>query len=263
MIEEQIMKGRILLVDDNEAFLDSTKDVLEDQGYEVVTAESGEEAVRVFGAHTFDVILMDVKMPGMNGVESFIEMKRLRPRVKVIMITAYGVEEMIRQALAEGALAVLHKPLDMTLFFRTIDEARKGGRGGFILVADDDEELCDNLVDVLGEAGYQVVVAHNGEEAVKIAEAHIFDVLLLDMKLPLLNGLEVYRCIKPIQPNIVTIVITGYAQEMADLIQLTLSESARICLTKPLDMGQMLGLLKEISAAKRDVRVNSEVSSHD
>lgn len=252
MMEDQTMKGRILLVDDNEAFLDSTKDVLEDQGYEVFTAESGEEAVRVFGAYTFDVILMDIKMPGMNGVESFIEMKRLRPRVKVIMITAYGVEEMIRQALAEGALAVLHKPLDMTLFFRTIDEARKGGRGGFILVAEDDEALCDNLVDVLGVAGYQIVVAHNGEEAVEMAEAYPFDVLLLDMKLPLLNGLEVYRCIKPIQPNIVTIVITGYAQEMADLIQEILDETAQTCLTKPLDMAQLLGLLKEISAASGD-----------
>ena len=246
------MKGRILLVDDNEAFLDSTKDILEDQGYEVVTAESGEEAVRVFGAHTFDVILMDVKMPGMNGVESFIEMKRLRPGVKVIMVTAYGVEEMIRQALAEGALAVLHKPLDMTLFFRTIDEARKGGRGGFILVADDDEALCENLTDILGEAGYQVVVAHNGEEAVEMAEAYPFDVLLLDMKLPFLNGLEVYRRIKPLQPNIVAIIITGYAQEMADLIQQTLDETAQTCLTKPLGMAQLLGLLKEISAAKRD-----------
>lgn len=119
------------------------------------------------------------------------------------------------------------------------------------------------LFDILGERGYQVVVAHNGEEAVKIAEAHTFDVLLLDMKLPLLNGLETYRRIKPMQPNIVAIIITGYGQEMAELIQLTLSESARICLTKPLDMGQLLGLLNEISVAKRDVRVNSEVSSHD
>ena len=257
------MKGRILLVDDNEAFLDSTKDVLEDQGYEVVTAVSGEEAVRLFSTHTFDVVLMDIKMPGMNGVESFIEMKRLRPGVKVIMVTAYGVEEMIRQALAEGALAVLHKPLDMTLFFRTIDEARKGGRGGLILIADDDEELCENLTDILGEAGYQVITAYNGKAAVEMAKTQNFDVLLLDMKLPLLNGLEVYRRIRPIQPNIVTIVITGYAKEMTDLIQEILDETAQTCLTKPLDMGQILGLLKEISAAKRDVRVNSEVSSHD
>ncbi len=151
----------------------------------------------------------------------------------------------------------------MTLFFRTIDEARKGERGGFILVADDDKKLCDNLVDTLGEAGYQVVVAHNGEEAVEMAEAHTFDVLLLDIKLPLLNGLEVYRCIKPIQPNIVTIVITGYAQEMADLIQEILDETAQTCLTKPLDMTQLLGLLKDISAAKDDIGVNSEVGIHD
>ncbi len=246
------MKGRILLVDDNEAFLDSTKDVLEDQGYKIVTAKSGEEAVRVFGAHTFDVILMDIKMPGMNGVESFIEMKRLRPGIKVIMVTAYGVEEMIRQALAEGALAVLHKPLDMTLFFRSVDEARKGGRGGLILVAEDDEALCDTLLDILGEAGYQAFAAHNGKEAVEMAEANPFDVLLLDMKLPFLNGLEVYRRIKPLQPNIVAIIITGYAQEMADLIQQTLNETAHACLTKPLDMTQLLGLLKEILAANGD-----------
>ncbi len=96
-----------------------------------------------------------------------------------------------------------------------------------------------------------------------MAEAYPFDVLLLDMKLPFLNGLEVYRRIKPLQPNIVAIIITGYAQEMADLIQQTLDETAQTCLTKPLDMAQLLGLLKEISAAKRDSGVNSEVGSHD
>ncbi len=57
------MKARILQVDDNEEFLDSTKDVLENEGYEVVTAVSGEEAVQLFGVHNFDVILMDIKMP--------------------------------------------------------------------------------------------------------------------------------------------------------------------------------------------------------
>ncbi len=252
MVEEQNMKARILLVDDNEEFLDSTKDVLENEGYEVATAVSGEEAVQLFGVHNFDVLLMDIKMPGMSGVESLIEIKKLKPGAKVIMVTAYGVEELIREALAEGALAVLHKPLDMPLFFRTIDEARKTGRGGLILIADDDVALCDNLVDVLTEAGYQVVSAYNGKEAVERAEAHTFDVLLLDMKLPFLNGLEVFRRIKPLQPNIVAIIITGYAQEMTDLIQQTLDETAQTCLTKPLDMAQLLGLLKETSSASGD-----------
>ncbi len=121
-----------------------------------------------------------------------------------------------------------------------------------ILIADDDEALCDNLVDVLTEAGYQVVAAYNGKEAVERAEAHTFDVLLLDMKLPFLNGLEVLRRIKPLQPNIVAIIITGYAQEMADLIQQALDESAQTCLTKPMDIAQLLGLLKEASSVSGD-----------
>ena len=129
-----------------------------------------------------------------------------------------------------------------------------------ILIADDDKELCDNLADFLGEKGYQVVVAYNGKEAVEKAEEHIFDVLLLDMKLPFLNGLEVFRRIKPLQPNIVAIIITGYAQEMADLIQQTLDETAQTCLTKPMDMAQLLGILAKLFAAKRqESSVNQEV----
>ena len=245
------MKGRILLVDDNEEFLDSTKDVLEDHGYTVVMATSGEEAVRLVQAETLDVILMDIKMSGMNGVESFIEMKRLKPGIRAIMITAYSVEDLIRQALAEGAFAVLRKPLEMPRFFQTIEEVRKGGKGGLLLIADDDKELCDNLADILGEKGYQVVVAYNGKEAVEKAEEHIFDVLLLDMKMPILNGLEVYRQIKPVQPNIVAIIVTGYAQEMSDLIQQSLREKVHTCLTKPLDMDRLLGILTKLSADKR------------
>ncbi|MEA1866691.1 MAG: response regulator [Thermodesulfobacteriota bacterium] len=114
------MNGRILLVDDNEEFLDSTRDVLENEGYEVVTATSGEEGIELAGAQTFDVVFMDIKMPGMNGVESFIEIKRRNPNVKVIMVTAYSVEDLIRQALEEGVFAILSKPVDMDRLFRMI-----------------------------------------------------------------------------------------------------------------------------------------------
>ncbi len=161
------MNGRILLVDDNEEFLDSTRDVLDDEGYEVVTATSGEEGIELAGAQTFDVIIMDIKMPGMNGVESFIEMKRRNPGVKVIMVTAYSVEDLMRQALDEGVFAVLSKPLDMDGLFRTIEDAKRDGNGGLVLAVDDDKEICNNFVDILGERGYEVVAAYDGEEAVK------------------------------------------------------------------------------------------------
>lgn len=250
------MKGQTLLVDDNEEFLDSTKDVLDDEGYDVVTATSGEEALEMAGAQTFDVILMDIKMPGMNGVESFIEMKRRNPKVKVIMVTAYSVEDLIRQAVDEGAFAVLSKPLDMDRLFRTIEDARRDGNGGLVLVVDDDKEICSNFVDILSERGYEVTAAHDGEEAVTKAKANIFDILLIDMNLPLLNGLEVYRRIKTMQPNIVAIIISGCAQEMDSLIMQALNENAYTFLRKPVDMRQLLGLFEGICSGLRNNTYN-------
>jgi two-component system, NtrC family, response regulator HydG len=121
------VKARILLVDDNEAFLDSTKDVLEDEGYEVVTAPSGEEAIRQVEAGDFHIVVMDIKMPGLSGVEAFVEMKKRRAKVKAIMCTAYIVESLIKKALAEGAVAVLNKPFEMDLLLRTIEQSLAHG----------------------------------------------------------------------------------------------------------------------------------------
>ncbi len=245
------MKGCILLVDDNEEFLDSTRDVLEDEGYEIHTASDGETALRMIDAHTFDVILMDIKMPGMNGVESFIEMKKLQPDVKVIMVTAYSIDELIHRALEEGAVAVLNKPIDMDKTIEIIDEVRRAGRGGLVMIADDNRELCDSLAVVLQSEGFHVLVAYDGEQAVEAAERQTIDVLLLDMKLPILNGLEVFRRIRAMQPGVITILISGYAEEMHDMIQQTLSESAHTCLRKPLDMERLLDLLEGVCTAKR------------
>lgn len=246
------MAARVLLVDDNEAFLDSTRDVLEDEGYDVTVATSGEGALIKVVGEPFDIVVMDVKMPGMNGVESFIEMKRLRPDLKVILVTAYSVESLIRQALEEGVYAVLDKPLDIGGLFGLIEQARSAGKGGFILVADDDRAFCDNLCDVLTGEGFGVRAAYDGPEAVQQAHDAPFDILLIDMNLPILNGLETYRRIKRDKPDTIAVVISGYADEMDGFIRQTLSESAHSFLCKPLDMNRLLELMGALCCAKRN-----------
>lgn len=244
------MKGKIMLVDDNEEFLDSTKDVLEIEGFEVVPAINGEEALKFAETQSFDVIVMDIKMPGMNGVESFIEMKRRNLDVKVIMATAYSVDDLIQQAMEEGAWAVLQKPLDISELLNTIEEARESGSGELILVAEDDKALCKNLQDILCKEGFGVVVAHDGEEALKKATENNFDVILLDMKLPVFNGLEVFRRIKTLKPETIAILISGYPQEMHGQIEQAMNESAFTFLRKPLDMGQLIKTLNSIFKIK-------------
>ena len=248
------MKGNVLLVDDNLDFLDSTKDVLEDQGYHVDTATDGKEALKRAYHNPFDVVLMDIKMPGMNGVESFIKMKEHNPEIKVILFTAYSVENLIEEAHKAGVCEVLNKPLDMVKLIDLIEEVRGGKIGACILVVDDDQALGESLYEFLTKKGYEVAVAGDGQRAVRAAEDKPFDILLLDMKLPKSNGLEVYRHIKPLQPNLVTIIMTGYEDEMRDLIDQTLRENAHTCLSKPFNFEALNELLDDIITAKKEGR---------
>lgn len=245
------MKTKILLVDDNGAFIDSVKDILEDEGHKVITALNGEDAVSMIRKDSFDIVLMDIKMPGMNGVESFIKMKEMNPDVKVILFTAYTLEDLIQQARGEGVWAVLKKPLDMEYLLSIIKESKKNDHGGYILIADDDKALCENLDETLSEQGYNVAVVCDGLEAIQEMENQTFDILLLDMKLPGLNGLEVYRRVKAKQPTVVTIIMTGYAEELRDLINQAVSENAYTYLTKPIDMNELITLLGKVSSDKK------------
>jgi two-component system, NtrC family, response regulator HydG len=246
------VKGRLLLVDDNEAYLDSTRDVMEDEGYEVLTATGGKEAVQLVASQQFDVVVMDIKMPGMNGVESFIEMKRFDPGVKVIMCTAYIVENMIRQALEQGALAVLNKPFEMGLLLKTIENVMEERHKGRILLADRDEVLCAALAGILRARGHKVEEVHNGRDALGKASVQDFDILLLEMNLPVVNGMEVYHRIKAMQGKILAAILTGFQEEMDASIQRRLKqEEGALCLTKPLDTVQLLDLLGTIFASKQ------------
>ena len=243
---------RILLVDDNEDFLDSTKDVLEDEGFEVITASSGEEAVRKVQSQPFDIVLMDIKMPGLNGVESLIEMKKRSPHIKVIMCTAYIVNGLIRQALEEGAYAVLNKPFEMDVLLRTIESSQQELKCGAILLADRDKEFCTRLSRTLTSAGHQVSIAHDGREAIRLAESQPFDVLLLETELPLIDGLELHRRISNRQSSMFATVIMGSPEELDAMARQELKrEHGLISLTKPLDETRLLDLVGTICAAKR------------
>ena len=78
-------------------------------GHEIEIAKSGEEAIRSFSVDDFDLTFMDVKLPGLNGVEAFLEILKFRPDVGISMMTDYGGQELLEQAIDSGALGVLYK----------------------------------------------------------------------------------------------------------------------------------------------------------
>jgi len=241
-------KLKVLVVDDNEDFCRNVTDILELKGYEMVSAYDGFKGLELVKQNGFDLVLMDVKMPVMDGVETYRKLKEIASATPVIMVTAFAVEDLIREALREGAYGSLKKPLDFEQLFGLIEQAT--GKGAMILVADDDENLCANMQEVLSDKGFRVSAAYDGNMAVEQAEKNNFDIMLLDMKLPALNGLETYLTIRAFRPNVVVIIITGYRQEMSELIERALRENVYTCLEKPIDMDRLVSLLGQIKAQK-------------
>ena len=121
-------KLKVLAVDDNEKFCRNVSDILKLKSYEVVTAYDGLNALDLVKQNGFDVVLMDVKMPVMDGVATLKKMKEIAPHPQVIMVTAYAVEELIHEALREGAFGALRKPLDFDELFALLEQAGAAGR---------------------------------------------------------------------------------------------------------------------------------------
>lgn len=123
-------KARILIVDDNISMCRVMSFILEDKGYAVETAQSGPEAIAKVKETPFDIIFMDIKMPDMDGVETYNRIKKIRPEAVVVMMTAYAVEDLIQEALKKGANGVMYKPLDIKKVVALIEKARKKHEAG-------------------------------------------------------------------------------------------------------------------------------------
>ena len=114
---------QILLVDDEERFLTTTKALLEKRGIDTMTATNGLDALRLLDEHRFDVVVLDVKMPGMDGVGVLRETKQKHPLVEVIMLTGHGSVESAVEGLRSGAFDYVTKPCDVAHLVDKINEA--------------------------------------------------------------------------------------------------------------------------------------------
>lgn len=113
------MAGKILVIDDELDMLMLLKMLIEDNtSYEVVTTNSPTEAIRILKENHYDLIITDLKMPGMDGIELFDEFKEIKPDVPVIIITAYGSPETADEAMKKGVADFITKPFrkDSILF---------------------------------------------------------------------------------------------------------------------------------------------------
>lgn len=118
---------RIAVVDDDDAMVETLCDVLALHGWDPVRASDGEQAVKLVTAEQIDVVLMDIRMPKMNGVDALREIKRVRPATRVVLFTASAAQDLLAGAERYGAAHVLKKPVDAVELLSVLEGLRKAG----------------------------------------------------------------------------------------------------------------------------------------
>lgn len=231
----------VFIVDDDQDFAESLGELLESEGHHVNMVHSGKQALEQFPREHYDIAFIDVKMPVMNGVDTMIALREKVPDAKIVMMTGYSAEGQLQQAMANGALGRLHKPIDMESLAALITRASANGT---VLVADDDPDFSATIKELLEDEGYSVVTARTGQETIDTITFDGIDVLILDLNMPIKSGDEVLAQIAQRGRKLPTIVVTAYSGDDTDRLGRLEREKSVRSLSKPFDADELLNAVR-------------------
>ncbi len=141
------MSEKVLLIDDEKEFLDIMSQRMETRGMSVTTATSGDDALELARKKNFDAIVVDLQMPGMDGIEALKEFKQITPDIQVILLTGNATLQKGIEAMKEGAMDLLEKPADLDLLREKIQKAKARK---MILVEKKTQEKMQEIMETKG-----------------------------------------------------------------------------------------------------------------
>jgi two-component system response regulator HydG len=240
-------QARVLIVDDEADTCANLADIFSDLGYHVETASDGLSALQLVDSQpVYDVVLLDLRMPGMDGLELYRRIKQKSAGTVALIVTAYASSDTAKSAIAAGARRVLSKPVDIGKLINLVQTSLETP---LVLVVDDDQDLCNNLWDILHERGFRVHVANDVIDAGRTLQNCRFQIVLLDMKLPGGDGRDVLQVVRTTNPQARTVIITGSRSEMETRVQQALSDGAAAVAYKPFDVPSLLKIVSELSTS--------------
>ncbi len=238
---------KVLVVDDDQRMARTTCDILRIKGYSAIEAHTGEESLERIRSGLPDCVLMDIKMPGTDGMEILKKIKIISPGLPVVLMSAYVTEELAKEARRQGAYGVLTKPIDFQMVLSFLSLLR---REESILIVDDDPIFCKTLEDVLESRGYAVETERDPANVLGHLEQSYKLVVLLDLKLGEIDGVDVLKAIRDRYPTKPVVLVTGRKDDMNDSIQRGLRIGAYTYIYKPLEAEALFKTIMEITKKK-------------
>jgi DNA-binding NtrC family response regulator len=248
-------KTRVLVVDDDRRMVKTISDILTVKGHEALQAYNGAEAVEKVKSDNPDCVLMDIRMPGMDGIEVMKIIKTISPDLPVVLMSAYATEAQAEEARRSGAYAVINKPLDVQSVLSFFSLLRKEDS---ILIVDDDPDFCETLRNILESRGYRVETEADPGKVLVHMEKNYKLLVVLDIKIGDTDGLDVLKSIRAKYPTKPVVLVTGYKEVMGDSIEKGMKIGAYTYLYKPFVADALIESIKEVSVMKRRAVLNEK-----
>jgi DNA-binding NtrC family response regulator len=236
------MSVRILVVDDEHNLRMTIAANLELEGFEVVEAETGEAALALIETQHFDLVLSDVRMPGMSGVDLFRRVHELKPELPVILMTAFALEGIVQQALREGAFTLLPKPFEIEHLVAALSSAV---RGPVIVIVDDIESVAESTAAALSTIGVRAVAVTDGKKALETVKTAEVDVCVVDLVMPGMSGPDLIDLLRKEAPHVICIAVSGY--DVDDMFR-RVAVHVHTILRKPLDPHRLVEIVAKARA---------------
>jgi len=246
METRQANKRKVLIVDDDTLIRTQLEKELKRNFFDVVLAEDGHQTKAYFDPpQGIDIVLLDVQLPDASGLDLLKFIKEKQPDCEAIMITGYGNTEVAIQSLRNGATDYIEKPIDMEDLYAAfgrasekLQEKEELSYQNTILIIDDEEVIVERMKRFLRKENYNVFGAYSGKQGLDIIENQKIDVVVTDINMPGMDGIEVLKRAKNFYTDIEVIMVTGYRDE--ELSIKSLRSGAFDYITKPINLDQLI-----------------------
>lgn len=247
---------KILIVDDDADIRDFLVESMQLMGHHVHAVENGYDAIDYVRDHEIDLVYMDVSLTGIDGFQTLYKMREIDPSVTGVMMSGSGMEKILDPPTQEGVYVSVQKPLELEKIQEINDSFEQVSSTvkfiyenpfGFdierfteaeILIVDDEKDIVNILVSALEDIGMtNLDTAYDGKEAAAAVNKKHYDVVLTDIVMPELNGIDLMRHIKALSENTQVIILTGNADKKSAITAVKLG--AYDFIEKPFDLNIM------------------------
>ncbi|MCP3921453.1 MAG: response regulator [Desulfobacterales bacterium] len=242
---------QVLIVDDSTMMRKVARDFIGITNVMITEAESAEEGLVYIEKKDFDLIITDIDMPGLDGLEfcKKIKANSKRQSIPIIVLTSFETEKEIDRSFQAGASAYVSKSEIKRDLGKTVNDIlnkSEFNRGHTVLVVEDSKMISGIVERGLSQAGFQVVTAENGQEALNEMVRKTPDLILSDIEMPLMDGLEFCKTVQRDSKykNIPFVVMS--TNNSRGIMKRMLSEGAETFVTKPFNIDQLVMLIDKL-----------------